>query len=399
MKTQNKFLISVLGLAALAALPACEKTDRTFSLLDSGSTFQQAASYETRKIDVLWVIDNSGSMASSQANLTANFSSFINQFQSKGYDFHMAVTGSDAWRGDITGLNVNNANLLRRARPGRINFTSPYTYATNSLINIIDPTTSDMTNVFVTNASQGTTGTGDERPFQSIKAFLNYDGNSDFRRADAFLAVIIVSDEDDFSITKADGSPDNYPFYGDFDEEAPNNLVTEHPMELVAPTPANAQDIYYLYNSSRLNTVQSYKDYLDSKLTSTDNYSVNTIAVLDTDCRKTLNDQVGGRRLGRRYAQMADLTNGVKASLCGDFAASLELIAKQTLKLTAKFKLNREPDQSTIKVVVDGVTIPNDANSGWSYNAADWSITFNGNSVPPQGSNVQIFFTPLRADN
>jgi hypothetical protein len=397
MKTQNKFLISLMGLMVLTQT-ACEKTDRSFSLLDSGSTFQQTATYETRKIDVLWVIDNSGSMQSSQDNLTANFASFINEFEKKGYDFHMAVTSTDAWRAKAqnmgTANGVANATILRRARSGRINFTTaPYSYATNSLINILDQNTPNLSQVFVTNASQGINGTGDERAFDSMKQFLNYDGNSDFRRADAFLAVIIVSDEDDFS-----GNV-NTPIYADYNDEAPNNSPSEHPMVLTAPSPADPSDIYHLYNDSRLDTVQSYKDYMDGVMGSTDNYSVNMIGVLDTACRTTLNNDIGGRRLGRRVAQLADMTRGVKTSLCGNFGESLQLIAQSTIKLTAKFKLSREPDPASIKITVDGVVIPQDASQGWSYNATDWTITFNGDSVPAQGSNVQIFFTPLRADN
>jgi hypothetical protein len=422
MKTQNKILISVMGLAALATLPACEKTDRSFSLLDDGSHFQQAASYETRKIDVLWVIDNSGSMATSQANLTANFSSFISQFQGKGYDFHMAVTGSDAWRAASQSNDISKG-ILASARGGAIRFRTNQTpstpdactgtQATNPSMNplqlisdtgtaIMDAATPNLNAAFVSSATQGICGTGDERPFASIKQFLAFTGsnvpvgvigNDSFRREGAFLSVIIVSDEDDFSANTTS------PIYGDYNEEAPGNDPNLHPLVLTAPSPADPLDIYHLYNDPRLDTVQSYKDNLDSVMGSTDNYSVNTIAILDTACRTTLNNNVGGRRLGRRYAALADMTNGVKASLCGDFAASLEEIAKKTLKLTAKFKLGREPDPTTIKVVVDGVTIPEDPGHGWTYNAADWSITFSDPVVPAQGANVQVFFTPLRADN
>jgi len=421
MKTQNKFLISMMGLVVLTQA-ACEKTDRSFSLLDSGSTFQQAASYETRKIDVLWVIDNSGSMASSQANLTANFASFINQFENKGYDFHMAVTGSDAWRAASQANNINKG-IYASARGGAIRFRTNQTPSTpdactgtqaaNPSLNplelisntgaaIMDVATPNLISTFVSNATQGICGTGDERPFASIKQFLSFTGsnvptgiigNDSFRREGAFLSVIIVSDEDDFSASTTT------PIYGDYDEESPGNDPNKHPMVLTAPSPADPADIYHLYQDSRMDSVQSHKDYLDSVMGSTDNYAVNTIAILDTACRTSLNNDVGGRRLGRRYAQMADLTNGVKASLCGNFADSLELIAKSTLKLTAKFKLAREPDPASINIMVDGVTIPQDAGQGWTYNSADWSITFNGDSVPAQGTNVQIFFTPLRADN
>ena len=52
---------------------------------------QQAAS----KIDVLWVVDNSGSMAARQENLAKNFQSFIGIFSRGQIDFRLAVTTSN----------------------------------------------------------------------------------------------------------------------------------------------------------------------------------------------------------------------------------------------------------------------------------------------------------------
>ncbi len=175
--------------------------------------------------------------------------------------------------------------------------------------------------------------------------------------------------------------------------------MAEHPFVLVEPADQNPSDIYYLYNDPRLDSVASYKEFLDGKYISTDNYTVNVIGIKDPQCRHDLNATYTGRRIGRRMMQLADLTNGVKADLCGDFAASLDQIAKSTLKLTTKFKLSREPVVETISILVDGVVVPQDDVSGWTYNSADWSITFNGNSVPPQGAQVQINFTPVRAAN
>ncbi len=203
MKSQNKILLGFISALSLITI-GCEKTDRSFSLLSSGSSYQQAGNYEVRKVDILWVIDNSGSMETSQTNLTNNFSSFISNFQAKGFDFHMAVTGSDAWKSRVmpeTADGISNSSILRRARPGRISFSTanPFSYATDSGFSILDMNTPNLSNVFVTNATQGTTGTGDERAFESIRAFLDAPENANFRRRDAFLSIIIVSDEDDFS--------------------------------------------------------------------------------------------------------------------------------------------------------------------------------------------------------
>jgi hypothetical protein len=392
MKTSSlnikKLLIPVMGLAFLATTAACEKTDRSFSLLDTGSTFQQAPNFVPRKIDILWVVDNSGSMANSQANLTASFQSFMNRFQALNYDFHMAVTSTDAWRAAYqTGANAAaNAHVLKRARPGEINFTTnPLTYRTNSNQFILDRSTPNVANVFVTNGTQGISGSGDERAFASMKEFLNYDGNSDFRRADAILAVIFVSDEDDFSVNTSGYVAGAY-----YDE------VNADP--LVLPPSSDPKNLYNLYRDSRMDTVASYKTYLDT-LVGAGNYSVNMIGILDNQCKANLNMNGAGKRLGRRMIELTDLTKGVKASLCGNFGDSLTLISDSIIQLSAVFTLNREPVVESIKVIVDGVTVPNDASNGWTYNSADWTVTFHGTSVPAQGSNIQILFTPARAAN
>jgi len=385
MKT-NKLLISMMGFAAMAMTAACDKTDRSFSLLDAGSSFQQSATYVPRPIDVLWIVDNSGSMESSQSNLTTNFQSFIDGFQQKGYDFNMAVTGSDAWRAAYQS-NATNKSMLSRARPGEINYsTNPLTYLTNSGVFIMNRLTPNLSQKFVTAATQGIRGTGDERAFASIKAFLDAPANADFRRSDAILAVIIVSDEDDFSANTS-----TY-VAGQFNDEVNSDPV-------VLPPSASATNLYNLYRDSRLDTVASYKAYLDG-LVGAGNYSINMIGVMDTACKTSLNTTFGGRRIGRRYMELADLTGGVKTSLCANFGESLQLISSMIVRTNGVFKLDREPVEETLKIVVNGTEVPKSSTWGWTYNAATLEVTFSPeDAIPNEGDSVQILFTPVRAAN
>src|SRR5690606_21483555 len=46
-------------------------------------------------VDILWVIDNSGSMGNEQADLADNFNLFIQDFITRGIDFKMAITTTD----------------------------------------------------------------------------------------------------------------------------------------------------------------------------------------------------------------------------------------------------------------------------------------------------------------
>ena len=54
-------------------------SEPSFSLGSTGDGFQQVSSTNT-KIDILWVIDNSGSMNASQQDLRENFNLFIEDF-------------------------------------------------------------------------------------------------------------------------------------------------------------------------------------------------------------------------------------------------------------------------------------------------------------------------------
>ncbi len=65
----------------------------------------------TQSLDLLWVIDNSGSMCQEQAQLRANFEGLIAGLAADGTDFHMAVTTTD--------MNPDYA-LEPVARPGVI---------------------------------------------------------------------------------------------------------------------------------------------------------------------------------------------------------------------------------------------------------------------------------------
>lgn len=337
-------LIRMSVVASLVALAACDKTDRSFSILSTGADFQQTATYEVRKIDILWIVDNSGSMESSQQALTANFSSFINSFVAKGYDFRMAVQSSDAFLGKF-----NNNNSLRRFKDG--------IGSNRSGVYVMDKNTPNIADVFLKNASLGINGSGDERVFSSFLDTLDYSGNSDFRRPDAFLAIIIVSDEDDFSATTATYLNNNY-------------------------------------NSPNLIPVQTYVDFLNSYTLGPQDYSVNTISILDQACLDNLNASFSGRRIGTRYIDLATRTGGVIGSLCGNFGATLSEISRSIVKLASSFKLDREPIVSTILVKVNGLVIANEPVNGWTYNPTNRTISFNGSSVPSEGDQVSITFDP-----
>ncbi len=332
---------------------ACSEDNPSFSLLADKDVFYQAKNLTNTKVDILWVIDNSGSMQSSQNQLISQFGTFIAAFATRNYDFQMAVTTTDAYRSAIT------LNPLDSKFKDGLDLTSHTGYF------IVNPETPDYQNVFLVNIMQGIIGNGDERAFSSFREALNNTMNVGLVRPDSFLAVIIVSDEDDFSHAGSFFTND--------------------------------------YNSPSLDSIATYTDFLDQITNSSatyKRYSVSAMAIWDDACKDQLNSTFLGRKVGIRYGQLVDATAGQKGSLCGNFADDLQVISEGIIQLATQFYLSRIPVPETIKVIINNKVIPQVADTahpqdGWMYDVANNSVKIYGSAIPAQGSQLDITFDPV----
>lgn len=147
-----------------------------------------------QKMDILFVVDNSGSMSQEQANLAQNFPLFINVLDDIGLDYRVGITttGKD-YSYDILGIpssqsGGDNGELLQRC-----DMSARWVSST-------DPTPADT---FACAAEVGTSGPSDEMPLSVIKMAFDdriSDGtNTGFLRDDALLAIVILTDENDCS--------------------------------------------------------------------------------------------------------------------------------------------------------------------------------------------------------
>ena len=119
-----------------------------------------------KKADILWVVDNSGSMQSSQNKLSNNFSLFIEDFAEKDINFKMAIITTDSAI-DKSGNKLNSSELKKNKQK------------------FIDD--------FKTKIKVGTQGSHVEKAFEMTKKFL--ESYSSWNRSNALLAIIFVSDE------------------------------------------------------------------------------------------------------------------------------------------------------------------------------------------------------------
>jgi hypothetical protein len=145
----------------------------------------------TPQADVLFVVDNSGSMSEEQALLGQNIGSFVQFAQQQMIDYQIAVTTTDVDTifGGEGGRMVGNPIFLTPATP---NANTVFSQRVNGL---------------------GTGGSADEQGLEAAylalsDPIINTD-NLGFLRTDAALAVVIVSDEED-------SSPQTTQFYENF---------------------------------------------------------------------------------------------------------------------------------------------------------------------------------------
>lgn len=272
--------------------------------------FQQSAE-QTKKLDIVWIIDNSGSMADEQDALGSNFSAFIDDFITKNVDFKMAITTTDASTSDKKGKMVYGSDVKLtsvKAQENEAQFKSDFM----NLVRV------------------GISGSGYEKGLAASEGFMQKYASS-FLRPDAYLAVVVLSDEEDQSA----------------------------------------------------NSVGFYTDYLKSFKNEAGLVKVYTIADINgTNCC-----QSGITTGAERYMEASRDTAGVIADIRDDFHQSLSSMGDTIINLLDSFALENSPVDGTLKVYVNGVL-----STDYTYDATSRSIKFNPNNLPPVGAEISVYY-------
>jgi hypothetical protein len=211
---------------------------------------------DNRDVDILFVIDNSGSMAEEQARLAKNFPTFIAALDGMGADYRIGVTTTDvAHPGCRSGATPENGALVMRScteavaagafefagldaafacteqcklsggqlalQPGADGETHPWLESNFGRTNL-QPGVS-MADAFACYGPQGIDGCGFESPLAAMKLAIEQargPGGSGFMRDQALLSVVLVTDETDCSANQGQSEVfiDNDVFWND---EAP----------------------------------------------------------------------------------------------------------------------------------------------------------------------------------
>jgi len=218
-------MMKKIGFVAILFLAACGVSDDDGNLStdgggngsDGGGNGTDGGQVPTEvcsKMDILFVIDDSGSMGEEQANLAQNFPLFIqalNDFNEGSLDYRVAVT--------TTGRDVDYTIDVNPPIPGfppLLPLIDLSESGDNGVMRQecgmsrrwLERNDSDVATTFSCVANVGTGGPALEMPLYATQLALGArmsDGtNTGFLREDALLGVIILTDEDDCSRTDND---------------------------------------------------------------------------------------------------------------------------------------------------------------------------------------------------
>ncbi len=307
-----------------------------------------------KQVDVLFVVDNSGSMSEEQQNLANNFKAFTQIADLWQNNYHIGLTTTDMDAGNMTGKLQSSGN-----------------------IRVVTPTTAGGPALLVKLANQGTNGSSTEQGLGAAEAALTlpnvYDSgkackvdgdcktdggycipnadnpattmcggvNRTFLRKTAGLEVVVMSDEEDQS----------------------------------AATVAYYTNFFY-----------SIKGLANKSL-----FHFHAITGPSGGCTSANGDA----EAGERYIQVANNTGGKTGSICdANFVNTLKDIGQVAFGLSQQFFLTRTPEASTIDVKVNGTPCPA---GEWQYDAASNSVIFPPSSkcVPQKGDKVDIHYKML----
>jgi hypothetical protein len=289
-------------------------------------TFKQRAAAQ---VDIMWVVDNSATMQGEQDNLAANFDSFIAFIDESQIDYHIGVISSDMDDATHSGALLGDPTIITR--------------------DLGDPAAAFSANIKV-----GISGGGNEQGLLAAhEALSNADllagANAGFLREEASLAVVFVSDEDDFS-------PGGVEYYGRF-FTALKGVGNEGKIKIGA------------------------------------------IVGPDSEAGEQVCEDGGFyASAGTRYLELVTMLGGTSASICtDDFSTTLQQLGLTVAGLSRRFELSRIPDPGGIVVRVDDpndgegfVQIPQDSESGWRLSLEEKAIYFDGDYVPPPQADIEV---------
>lgn len=314
------------------------------------ATFNVTAS--NNKLDILLVVDDSNSMLADNQRLASRLTGFVNDLSSSGFDWQMCVTLTRAQR-----ISAADPNYYWGASYNWVGNTS------NTPRWILKSGTANINQIFMDTINQigaGWQGTDDERAIKAAWWHLwngepGVSGTSGCYRADAGLAVLVLSDEDERSI----GGDQTQAFYNDEKNK-----------------PLETDDL-----------PQTYVNYVKQVFGANKRFSVNSIIVQpgDATCLASQDQEGSKAHYGTKYAELSNLTNGGLTSICAaDYSTNLVYFKDAIVNTQASVPLQCTNPVGTVNYSVQPP-------GTYTTNVDTGRLIFNPRV--PAGSTIQLQYT------
>lgn len=425
MRSIPKGLLVITGLLAFSTVVACED-EEIFTVPAAQTQHDEFSQREAGQVDVLWVVDNSRSMAQEQDRLAGRFLEFFRQLTESKVDFHIGVitTDADGEAGalrEYTGTAVPGcAANCRYIHPGICEDVGRDT----------STCTSRIEGVFRNLITVGTEGANYERGLlaaaKALGRHMDAEGNfvpapevnAGFLQDNADLYLIFVSDEDDNSHgSDAYWAARYYTrLFEGMKGPGNENKVT---VSAIVGDPKSPDHIlaHDVCDQWRVDGENSGIDFRIGPSNS---------ALGCTDSSEP--DQPANARVGSKYLEVSCESGGVFASICeDDYSTTLDRLGANAAGLRRFFKLSRRDE---VDLGCDGVlatgddpsigcgdrsaedhglavcvravdindpngdlkVVPQDRSQGWTFEQGSGAVRFNGAFVPSPGTSVEISY-------
>ena len=325
-------VVPTLCVAALTAGCGGCGGEYDWNLRSETDVFAQAPN---NQVDILWVVDDSYSMAEEQATLAAGFASFGDELEISGTDFHIGViTTSFEYTNPLRGALQGDPPFLTAADDYEVEFQERAT-------------------------AVGVEGSDKEKGLEAASwavspAMTAPNGvNAGFVRSTAQLLIVVVSDEEDCS--------DN----GALEGQSPEACYTES--DQLIPVIDVIEDLQDLKDDPSRATISAI------------------VGQADSPCPEVWH--------GSRYIAAASNTGGFTGDICeSNWNGMLATMGLHAVGIRDSFKLDDGAQADTITVDVDGASVVQSDTDGWTYDPRTWYVTFHGASVPPRDAVITISY-------
>ncbi|MBC7420625.1 MAG: VWA domain-containing protein [Bdellovibrio sp.] len=328
-----KFFTKKIIFASLAAaFVATGCSDKSPQLVPASTVNKETVSEKPQdlvmfnpKVDILFVIDNSGSMQDAQTNLSRNARLFSDAITKMSVlDYHIGVTSTDM-------------NDCQRGCGNLIGF--PY---------FVDKNTANGASALANNMLIGTDGSSIEMMFSpvvnALTTSLNNPSNVGFYRADAYLAIILITDAEEQSRLS--------------------------PADLLNFLIQKKGDASKVLAYGVIRKLAEERTCYDMGETLSDKLETFLSTVVNADKKQ----------------------NNVLSLCASDYGIKLAQFAADIVKRSSgTIRLQRIPNVKTIKVTYGVQVIPNDPKTGWVFEVSTNSIILSADiKFIDQGPNVGL---------